>query len=104
MPPTRKRPVRKKPAAKKKAPARRRKAQVVEESASSSDGGSVSSLTESSDESSGEEQPPVEITETRKREFMQKWSQLMLTYNMNLSFDPLSEEQRKTLQAVVKNV
>ena len=44
---------------------------------------------------------PKPITDERKKEFVRKFSQLMLEYNMNLSFEKLTNDQRKELQRVI---
>ncbi len=61
---------------------------------------SISSL--SSSESPQKSNSAAGITEPRKKEFLVKWSQLMLEYNMNLNFEPLTAENRRSLEAVVK--
>lgn len=55
----------------------------------------ISDLTEEE-----EEEQPVDKT----KEFTLKWAKLMLEYNMNLSNDPLSDEQRRELERVVSEL
>jgi hypothetical protein len=56
----------------------------------------VSELTENEEEA----EQPVDKT----KEFTLKWAQLLLEYNMNLSNDPLSDEQRRELEQVVSEL
>ena len=79
----------------------KKKTVVRKKAAPAASSSSETSSESSFDSSSSESETP---SASRQEEFMKKWAQLMLDYNMNLSFEPLSLEQKKILQGVVGRV